>query len=297
MIENTTDASPNAAALSQNAGAQTSHRTGFIVAGFAALFMTITQALGTGEVPFWTRLTYWLIVMMTGAIIGVGVTSGVQNWQRLRNQPIAEAIAIAVLIAAPLTLAVIGAGMVLLDMARPSFKGLLINFGLVALVSLAITGITYAIARGDKSKLAPIKSDAPTANAEAAHETAAFAATSDAVKTNPASADLATDARFRTRLPLRFQNAAILALQAEDHYLRVHTDIGEALILMRLSDAITELAVMGGAQTHRSWWVARSAVSKSTRGDGKGLLTLSNAIEAPVSRNYLRVLGDAGWFR
>ncbi len=38
--------------------------------------------------------------------------------------------------------------------------------------------------------------------------------------------------------------------------LHFHTDRGSDLILMRLSDALTELKGLEGAQTHRSWWVA-----------------------------------------
>src|SRR5690606_15189181 len=63
--------------------------------------------------------------------------------------------------------------------------------------------------------------------------------------------------RFLTRLPHRLKGAAIRAVEAEDHYLRVHTDQGSDLILMRLSDAVKELEGLDGAQTHRSWWVAR----------------------------------------
>ena len=65
---------------------------------------------------------------------------------------------------------------------------------------------------------------------------------------------------FLDRLPLRLRGATIRAVQAEDHYLRLHTDRGSDLILMRLSDAVSELEGLEGARTHRSWWVAREAV-------------------------------------
>jgi DNA-binding LytR/AlgR family response regulator len=282
-------ASPNAAGNAPDVEAQVTplahHRTGFIVAFFAAIFMTFTEALGTGVAGFATRLTYWMIVMLTGATIGAAVTSGVQSWGKLRQHLWAEAALISFLIALPLTLAVIGAGMILLNMQRPSPSGLLMNFGLVVLVSMTITAITYAIELGQKSK-------ATNAPAPIVKESAL----SDKSTTSKAS-QILLEQRFRDRLPLHLTNAKLLAVQAEDHYLRVHTDLGDALILMRLSDAIAELIEVPGAQTHRSWWVARDAVTKSSRSDGKALLILTGEIEAPVSRNYLKALNDAGWFR
>jgi hypothetical protein len=249
----------------------TQHRAGFLVATIAAVFMTISEALGTGVVPFWTRLLYWVIVMETGAVIGVGVTTGVQSWGRLQRHPIAEVFAIAVLIALPLTLGVLGAGMMILDMERPDIGDMVRNFLLVTFVSAIITAITYAIGSRRKALIA-------------------LAAVPVSVTTAPA------DNRFRLRLPLHLQSAELLALVSEDHYLRVHTDGGNAMILMRLSDAIAELGGKNGAQTHRSWWVARGAVAKVTRGDGKAVLTLSDGTDAPVSRTYYRTLQSMGWF-
>lgn len=275
-----TDSAPNAAlATSTQASPFAQHRTGFIVAFFAAIFMTITAAVGTDIVPFGTRLVYWMIVMLTGATIGAGVTSGVQSWGRLRNHIWAEAALVSFLIALPLTLAVVGAGMILLNMQRPSADGLVLNFGLVVLVSMAITSISYAIMWGQKGR-----------------ETNTQIGLAGS-KMPPVQATPMTDQRFRDRLPLHLANAQLLALQSEDHYLRVHTADGETLILMRLTDAIAALAEVPGAQTHRSWWVARAAVIKSVRGEGKAILTLTGEIEAPVSRNYMRALNDAGWFR
>lgn len=98
------------------------------------------------------------------------------------------------------------------------------------------------------------------------------------------------------KLPPRLQRAPLLALQAEDHYLRVHTGAGDALILMRLSDAIAAVEGLDGRQTHRSWWVARQAIDTIARGDGRATLTLSNGVEAPVSRTHAPRLREAGWY-
>jgi len=88
----------------------------------------------------------------------------------------------------------------------------------------------------------------------------------------------------------------IYAVSSEDHYLRLHTSKGADLILMRLSDAVVELEGLEGAQTHRSWWVARDAVEGSRRDGDKVFLTLKGGIEAPVSRPNVRPLREAGWF-
>lgn len=103
-------------------------------------------------------------------------------------------------------------------------------------------------------------------------------------------------ARFLERLPMKLRGADLHAVQAEDHYLRLHTSRGSDLILFRLADAVAELDGLEGAQTHRSWWVAREAVTGARRGDGRAVLLLSGGVEAPVSRTYVRALRDGGWF-
>ena len=71
---------------------------------------------------------------------------------------------------------------------------------------------------------------------------------------------------------------------------------GSDLILMRLSDAVAELEGLEGAQTHRSWWVAKAAVMDVRRRNGRATLTLTNGIEAPVSRAFARSLREDGWY-
>lgn len=98
------------------------------------------------------------------------------------------------------------------------------------------------------------------------------------------------------KLPPRLREAQLWSMSAEDHYLRVRTDRGEALILMRLSDAVAACEALDGARTHRSWWVARMAVADVRKGDGRGTLILKDDVEAPVSRTYYPALKEAGWF-
>ncbi len=87
----------------------------------------------------------------------------------------------------------------------------------------------------------------------------------------------------------------IIALEMEDHYVRVHTVLGSALVLMRLRDAIAMLGDLEGMQVHRSWWVARGAVEDVAR-EGRNIrLRLARGVEAPVARANVAALRDARW--
>jgi hypothetical protein len=101
--------------------------------------------------------------------------------------------------------------------------------------------------------------------------------------------------RFLERLPAKLRGASVWAVEAEDHYLRLHTSKGQDLILMRLADAVAELDGIEGLQVHRSWWVARDAVADIARGDGRATLTLQDGSQVPVSRTYAKVLREKGW--
>ncbi|WP_220790456.1 LytTR family DNA-binding domain-containing protein [Gluconacetobacter takamatsuzukensis] len=87
----------------------------------------------------------------------------------------------------------------------------------------------------------------------------------------------------------------VLALQMEDHYVRVHTRAGSALHLMPMTRAIEAVAPLDGLRVHRSWWVARHAV-RQVDGPARAMrLTLANGVTAPVSRANVAVLRAAGW--
>jgi DNA-binding LytR/AlgR family response regulator len=78
----------------------------------------------------------------------------------------------------------------------------------------------------------------------------------------------------------------IIALETEDHYLRVHAVGGSALILMRMADAVALLDPQLGAQVHRRWWVAQAAVA-GVRTEGQKLsLCLINKTLVPVGRTF-----------
>ncbi|WP_272992588.1 MULTISPECIES: LytTR family DNA-binding domain-containing protein [Hyphomonas] len=118
------------------------------------------------------------------------------------------------------------------------------------------------------------------------------ASRSSAAADRPAASDAVQ--HFLDRLPVRFRQAELWAISSEDHYLRVHTNLGEELILMRLADAVRELEGAAGGQVHRSWWVAKAGVSDARRENGKLVLVLKNGTDVPVSRTYQAAAKEAG---
>lgn len=246
-------------------------RYGMIVAVIAAVFMAVTGALGTDAAPFGTRIAFWGIVMVSGHLIGTGVTSGIRGWGKLSASPWAEGALISFVIAAPITVLVSGASVIFFGYNEATVSGLLIMFVVVAFVGAIMTAINMMIVK------------------ETVIETS--------TNPQPTETKAPVTARIRSRLPVHLQQSVIWAIEAEDHYLRVHTDLGSDLILMRLSDAIAETEGLDGTQTHRSWWVASGAITRIERSDGRAMLHLQGGITAPVSRTYVRTLTASGWLK
>lgn len=83
----------------------------------------------------------------------------------------------------------------------------------------------------------------------------------------------------------------IVALEAQEHYVKVYTDKGEGLILYRFGDAVQEVAqCRPGLRVHRSYWVAEDAVSDVLSAKKSYKLKLSNGLEVPVSNSYRKVV-------
>lgn len=104
------------------------------------------------------------------------------------------------------------------------------------------------------------------------------------------------EAAFRRRLSAKRRAARLIAVEAHDHYLRVHTDSGTELVTLRFADALAELERAHGYRVHRSWWVAADAIETVRWHRGGGTARLAGGLEAPVSRSNARHLKDRGWF-
>lgn len=88
---------------------------------------------------------------------------------------------------------------------------------------------------------------------------------------------------------------AVVALETEDNYVRVHRAQGSSLELTPLHEAITKYGQASGVQIHRGWWVAASAVEGAERTGRNWRLRLANGLRAPVARNRVAEVRARGW--
>lgn len=89
----------------------------------------------------------------------------------------------------------------------------------------------------------------------------------------------------------------VLALKAEEHYLRVYVQTGSELLHCRFRDALTQMPAELGLQVHRSWWVAANAVRSAQRGTRRWQLNLTVDIRVPVSDSYVGAVRERGWLK
>jgi DNA-binding LytR/AlgR family response regulator len=84
----------------------------------------------------------------------------------------------------------------------------------------------------------------------------------------------------------------VLAIKAEQHYVKVHTATRAFMTLYRFSDAIAEMDPAAGSQVHRSWWVRTDAIRRVRRDGRKYLLELANGLVVPISSSNRGVVAD-----
>lgn len=116
------------------------------------------------------------------------------------------------------------------------------------------------------------------------------------------SANKSVSAVTVTDLPLILERAGILdasqllAIEAEDHYVRLHLANGQKpMTLYRFGDALKDIKSLDGTQVHRGAWVAGHSVTGAVRDGRKWRLRLSDGGEIPVSVNHLASVRARGW--
>lgn len=239
------------------------HLRGLALAASAGVFLALAGAFDTGDAALTVRLIYWVGVMLAGALAGAVVSVLVTHLGWFEDRPLFQGAVIALALTAPLTVLIWAISSAAFHEGRFEPRLLIVFAGPVLIITVAMTALNYLTDRQPpETHAAPAGSPPP---------------------------------RFLDRLPARLRGAEIFAVEAEDHYLRLHTSKGQDLILMRLSDAVAELEGLEGAQVHRSWWVARTAVEDARRGDGRATLTLKDGGKVPVSRAYAKALRASGW--
>jgi DNA-binding LytR/AlgR family response regulator len=262
---------------------------GLIIGAVAALALAIVGALHTDAVGFPLRLAYWLAVVLPGSILGLVVQSAVSAWGGIAGRRWLEMLVVAVMIAVPHTFVVIVASMLMFGIGALTPATVIAFGGIVLMFSLILTTINYLSGAVASPVLPvailPVAALSSTFPVSTAPEAAFVPLVRDTIPSGLAE-----------RLPPRLGTGRLIALEAEDHYLRVHTDLGHDIILMRMSDAIALLDALPGARVHRSWWVARHAVEGSSSIGGRTTLCLATGIAAPVSRAMRPSLAAQGWF-
>lgn len=92
--------------------------------------------------------------------------------------------------------------------------------------------------------------------------------------------------------------AMLHAIEAEDHYCRLHLAGGRSLLVLhRFGDALTEVAGHDGAQVHRGAWVAAGGVAGARRDGRRWVLLLADGTEIPVSVSFAAAARSRGWLR
>ena len=245
------------------------------------IFLALIGPFGSISQPLSLRLISWLSFAYLGYAIYSPMGVIVDKMARGFDLPPAPLWVFAVAIATiPMTAAVWAVGFMPQPVPLPTLDQALTRYFYVFVVGGAVTALFFFVESQQESAQ-------PEAGDEPSERTPVVAP--------PVEQDESLAIRFLERIPPHLGDE-ILALEMEDHYVRVHTALGSDLVLMRMRDAVAELDGLEGAQVHRSWWVARDAVTGSAK-DGRNVrLVLKGGLEAPVSRTNAPVLKQAGWY-
>lgn len=233
-----------------------------LVLALIGAFLASIGAFDTDQVDTPRRFAYWIFPLVVGGACGGLIEQWLESHRWLVRRPWPRAIVLTLLMAVPATAIVSGTAVVLFG-ARFAMTHTLNLYPQVVLICAPLVAIAW-LSRREVLRHAP----PPVGLAPAA---------------------------LREKLPPRQARARLLAVEAEDHYLRIHTEAGATLTLMRFADALEALAGMDGVRTHRSWWVARTAVEEARWRRGRGDLVLTGGLLAPVSRTFAARVKAIDW--
>lgn len=219
-----------------------------------AIILTATGAFGTFRIILPLRLGYWLLVACSA---GAGLYAARRLFGAVIKRDWARHAACVVAAAVPTALVAVIAAAALTDRAV-SLRRLLelyptaLVLNLLLLVLWRLTATREVVVEGRP----------------------------------PPARDDSVPPLIASKLPPKLARSRLLAVEAQDHYLRVMTRDGEALVYMRFADALGALSQSDGTRTHRSWWVARTSIESTRFADGRGELTLLGGAVVPVSRSF-----------
>ena len=255
------------------------------------LVLAVLAPLGSGYMPLAHRIAYWVSMALAGYVFYKPIGAQIVPLAARLDLPEwflwGASVAIATVPMATLVWIVNAGGG---PVPIPSLEVALVHYAVVLVVGAVIT-LLFNLLPATRAGQVPATPEAAPTPVPASTLPSAADATATASNAPPA---LARNPLF-DQLPPAL-GSDVIALEMEDHYVRIHTALGSELVLMRLRDAMAHVAHIEGQQVHRSWWVARLAV-EDVRRDGRNVrLVLAGGLEAPVARAQVSELRDAGWF-
>lgn len=216
----------------------------------------------TLDVPPLLRTAYWLLAVIGSGLVGIALDATLGPrisgfWMRVA--------AVSLAMTPPVTLFIYGLNALLLDLPRRWWllPQLAWQVLVVALLLMALRALAWRRVVETRTIVEPPLPEA--------------------------------DRALRLRLSAKRRTARLIAVEAEDHYVRVHTDAGSELVSMRFSEALEALARAHGYRLHRSWWASADAIETVRWRRGTGEARLAGGIVAPVSRTCAAALKQAGW--
>lgn len=226
------------------------------------IVMAVLGPYRTLDVPDALRIAYWLVAVIGAGLIGIALdlTLGARIrsfWARI--------VVVSLAMTVPVTPFVYALNAVMLDLPRRPWLIPQLAWQVLVVALLIMTLRAFAWRRIVETRTIVMP---PLPEAERA---------------------------FRLRLSARRRGAKLIALEAEDHYVRVHTDQGSELLSMRFAEALEELGRAHGHRLHRSWWAPADAIERVRWKRGGGEASLSGGLSVPVSRSCAAALKEAGW--
>lgn len=234
--------------------------------GFLAVLMAIAGPFGSYEaVPLLWRFLFWLVLTALALVLAVGLRVLIYAQPRfagLWRGGVVTAAIVAVLLTWPVHLVMANSAEV-----YPLLPPGLVELALfIFCMTLGFCSFRHALDRPPENR-AP--ADAPP---------------QPMVGMPRLVERLAPDLR-----------GPVLRVSGRDHYVDVVTAAGAGSLLMRFSDALSELDDAKGLRVHRSHWVAECAVTGASRDGARVMLHLAQGNPVPVSRTYLAEVERRGW--
>jgi hypothetical protein len=241
----------------------------------AILLATALGPFGTYATPLGLRAAEWALFLLAGYAFFKPVLAGGEALATQSGLPRPVAIAAACLLATLPTSLVVAFAFAGFRWREVTLGSLAALYPQVLIVGVTVTLVQLLVRRRE-----------PPAEPLPAEVSEAHPVERQAAAPEPAFLDL---------LPPHL-GREVICLENEDHYVRAHTPLGNALILMRMRDAVAQLAGVEGARVHRGWWVARDAVTGVIRRERNVRLRLIDGREVPVARASVPELRAQGWF-